>query len=100
MDKSPVPEDEGVQRTTSLSGLLHNARLRDIVTGKPVISFTHDTTIGTVLETLSRNRILSGPVFMHQPNAPAECNIKCLLGFVDVLSILDAFLQGICRHMH
>lgn len=81
----------------SLKALLQSTKLEDVFQPRSVISFDHDTPIAIVLETLSRNRILSAPVFVRTIPGQ-EASVKSLLGFVDVGAVLQAFLNGKPAH--
>eukprot|EP00877_Chromochloris_zofingiensis_P006373 jgi/Chrzof1/198/Cz01g06220.t1 len=78
----------------SLKALLQSTKLEDVFQPRSVISFDHDTPIAIVLETLSRNRILSAPVFVRTIPGQ-EASVKSLLGFVDVGAVLQAFLNDV-----
>jgi CBS domain-containing protein len=82
------------QSHAALSALLHNTQLEDLLQDTPVVAFEQDTPIEEVLEVLSRHRILSAPVFLRQTDGQPSRSVQSLLGFVDVMSVLRAFIAG------
>jgi hypothetical protein len=72
--------------------MLHHTHLEDLLQDTPVVAFEQDTPIEEVLVVLSRHRILSAPVFLRQTDGQPSRSVQSLLGFVDVMSVLRAFI--------
>jgi hypothetical protein len=76
--------------------LLTGTAISSILPKRPLVHLGHRASIGDVLELLSSNGILSAPVFTANADGVVEKpTIATLLGFVDVWSVLVAFLQSL-----
>jgi hypothetical protein len=76
--------------------LLTGTAISSILPKRPLVYLGHQASIGDVLELLSSHGILSAPVFTANADGVVEKpTIGTLLGFVDVWSVLVAFLQSL-----
>lgn len=85
------------QLAPDLKELLGQTRLRDLLArrDKPLVSVAHTEDVGTVLELLSQHSILSAPVFVTDAQGNTNPSVNSLIGFVDVWTVLSAFLQSL-----
>lgn len=80
---------------TDLKTLLTTTKISGVIKSRPLVFLGHQVNVGTVLETLSSQGILSAPVFITDSEGNTSPKLDTLIGFVGCWEVLSAFLQSL-----
>jgi len=80
---------------TDLKTLLTATKISRVIKSRPLVFLGHQVNVGTVLETLSSQGILSAPVFITDSEGNTSPTLDTLIGFVGCWDVLSAFLQSL-----